>query len=802
MVHFLTLSLFVIAAPRVQAATAADPRATEALAIEARSLLDAECLDCHDAAEGRSGLSLAGRDGALKGGKRGPALVPGDARSSLMMKTVLHAVKPTMPPGNDKLSDDQVAILRRWIDAGAPWPQGTSKVPPAPRWWSFQKPQRPSVPKIQNDWVRTPVDAFILAKLNEKGLRPAAEADRLTFIRRATFDLHGLPPTEAQITAFKNDTSPKAYETLVDRLLASPHYGEKWGRHWLDLVRYADTSGFEQDPYLLDAWRYRDWVIAAFNDDKPYDRFIKEQIAGDEIYPDDPQARAGTGYFTVGPNRDMLFKVEDINRTESLTDFVDTTSATFMGLSMGCARCHDHKYDPISQKDYFRMWAVFVPAVKTRVFLHYNDARSFDIGENVRTFKLRDIGEQLGELMGPAREKAVQKKKSKSGPAQTTEITEDDIRAVMGKEDALRLRELEHRLVNMFSGYRPGPMAPGITDVGPQSAEPTFMPLRGGGQGERLKPGLPAALGGGDIPESPKDKTATSTGRRRALAEWLASPNNPLTARVIVNRLWQFHFGRGIVESANDFGRRGLPPSHPELLDWLATELVAQGFSLKKMHRLLMLSSVYRSAPTESPEAHKQDAENRLLSHASRRRLTAEEVRDAILLASGSLNPKMYGRPVVPPLAAEELFGMSVPIRDAWVVTGKTSEHTRRSVYLLSRRGYRQPLLEAFDSPESVLSCPRRDSSTTAPQSLTMLNSGFAMDQARAFAKHLDLGAKDEAVVTKAFRMAFGRDPVGEEIAVTKDFLGRQAKNLNGRSAAFVELGRSLFNMNEFLYVE
>ena len=321
-------------------------------------VLQSQCGGCHGSNTAMSGLRIDSRDALLKGGTRGSAIKPGSSQSSLLIQAVSHSGKLVMPPGK-KIDAADAELLARWVDSGAFWPE-------ASKWWSFQSPVRPAVPSSSDSWVRTPIDAFILPKLQAAKLQPAAEADRRTTIRRLYFDLHGLPPTAEAIEKFVDDKSADAYEKLVDQLLASPRYGEKWGRHWLDLVRYGDTSGFEQDPYLLYAWRYRDYVIDSFNQDKPYDRFVKEQIAGDELYPDDPVAQTGTGYYTVGPNRDMLYKVEDVNRLETLTDYVDTTGSVFLGLTVGCARCHDHKFDPIPQRDYYRMQAIFVPAEKTR----------------------------------------------------------------------------------------------------------------------------------------------------------------------------------------------------------------------------------------------------------------------------------------------------------------------------------------------------------------------------------------------------------------------------------------------------
>ncbi|MDQ6706458.1 MAG: DUF1553 domain-containing protein, partial [Acidobacteriota bacterium] len=636
------------------------------------------------------------------------------------------------------------------------------------------------------------------------------------------FDLLGLPPTPEQVRAFEADTSPGAWERLLDSLLASPRYGEKWGRHWLDLVRYGDTAGFEQDPYTLEAWRYRDYVIKSFNDDKPYDRFAKEQIAADELWPDNPDARTGTGYYRVGTNRDMLFKVEEQNAAEKLTDYVDTTSAVFLGLSVGCARCHDHKFDPIPQKDYYRMQAIFAPAVNDRTFLEYNEARFYDIAANGREFKLRQIGAEIARIekpyraklrdeqiskLEPALQQAVNAKAADRTPAQQAlatqaeaklKISDEEVRAQLSQADAERLHAIETRLVSMFANYGPPPMAPGIIDVG-REAPRTYIAERGNylSPGEEVGPGFLTILGGGNVPEPPLH--AKSTGRRKALAEWIASPENPMFARVMVNRIWQNHFGQGLVKTGNDFGTRAGDPSHPELLDWLAAEFVARKWSIKSMHKLIMMSDAYRRSSNATDSAQKQDPANVLLSHMNRRRLESEEIRDAVLQVSGKLNLEMGGAPVVPPLEPEELFGIIGKPENAWVVTPDPSEHTRRSIYMLVRRTFQQPMAEAFDTPDGVQSCPRRNESTTAPQSLALLNSRFMVEQAKVLGSQF--GTIDEA-----WERVLHRKPSGTERAAGLKFMEKQTASMDlkpgSKPAVMAELARALLNMNEFLYVD
>jgi Protein of unknown function (DUF1549)/Protein of unknown function (DUF1553)/Planctomycete cytochrome C len=774
-------------------------------------ILQQKCAQCHGETSGMSGLKVVSREGLLKGGNRGAAIVPGKSEESLLYKAVAHIGDVSMPPGG-ALKPEEVREVKEWIDSGAAWTSG-SVTSAASTWWAFRKPVRPVVAAGGN-----PIDAFINSKLRAAGIPASPEADRLTLIRRASYDLLGLPPNKEQVDAFVSDKSPDAWEHLIDKLLASPRYGEKWGRHWLDLARYGDTAGFEQDPYLLLAWRYRDYVIKSFNDDKPYDRFTKEQIAGDELYPTDPDARTGTGFYRVGTNRDMLFKVEDTNLVEKRIDMVDTTGSVFLGLSVGCARCHDHKFDPIPQKDYYRMQAIFQPAVSDKVLLDYNPARNYDLAENTRAFKLWQISEEIAGLNRPYRKDLREKKiaalrpelqaalraeEAKRTPAQLQLLSENpdaavvkqsEIDAIMSQADKERMDAIARRLLQIFTGYGPPPMSAGITDAG-RDAPKTFIAIRGNpdSYGDEVQPGFPTCAGGGDVPEAPLH--ATSTMRRKALAEWVATPENPLFARVMVNRIWQFHFGSGLAKSSSDFGIRGGLPTHPELLDWLATEFAEKKWSVKAMHKLIMMSAAYRRSANASAVAFDKDPANDLLSHMNRRRLEAEEIRDASLQVTGELNLKMGGLPVVPKLSKEEMFGMIGNPASAWLVTANASEHLRRSIYLISRRTFQQPMAQAFDGPDGVLTCPRRNESTTAPQSLALLNSGFTMDRAKA------LAAKATSA-SDAWEDVYGRAPSAEEKAAADGFLTKQQQLLGTREAAMAELIRGLMNTNEFLYVD
>jgi hypothetical protein len=757
-------------------------------------VLEQRCWGCHGPSLQQSGLRLDSLEAALRGGSRGPAIVTGIASQSRVVQAIKRTGDLVMPPG-PKLPDADIALVERWIAAGAAWPKTVTSATPAQTWWAFKKPVRPAVPAIKESWVRTPVDAFIYQKLVAEKLKPAKEADRRTLARRAYLDLHGLPPTAEQIEKFVMDPAPDAYEKLIEELLASPRYGEKWGRHWLDLARYGDTAGFEQDPYLLYAWRYRDYVIDSFNNDKPYDQFVKEQIAGDELYPDNPAAMTGTGFYTVGPNRDMLYKVEDINRVETLIDWVDTTGSVFLGLTVGCARCHDHKFDPIPQRDYMALQAIFHNAEKTRVFLQYDPARSFDLQENSRTAQLWEIADQFQALgatggrggRGPAAQATAGTGGAPAPPP-----------PARSPEDEQKLKALEQRVVNMFRNIRPGPFAPGIHDIGRESPIKAYLPGRNGRPPEAVPPGFLTALGGGRVPEPAVD--AITSGGRTALANWIATKDNPLFARVMVNRIWHFHFGRGLVATPSDLGHRAGLPSHPELLDWLANEFVDQGWSMKKLHKLIMTSSVYRQDSEISKEANDRDADNLYLSHFNRRRLLPEEIRDAMLQSSSSLNLKMAGRPVVPEVAREELYGLSGG--NMWPVTADVAEHRRRSIYMLGRRTFQPAMFASFDAPDGIQSCSRRAESNTAPQSLTLLNGLWTMQEATRLADKVGDIADDAELASKAWLAVYARSPREEEVRSVRAFLERQTAELKTRKAATIELGRVLFNTNEFLYVD
>jgi hypothetical protein len=619
---------------------------------------------------------------------------------------------------------------------------------------AFEPVGRVEPPADPSGWSANPVDRFVRAKLREHGLHPAAPADKRTLLRRVTFDLIGLPPAPEEVDAFLADSSPGAFAKVVGRLLASPQYGERWGRHWLDVVRYADTGGFEGDFLYPNAWRYRDYVIRSLNADKPFDRFVQEQVAGDELWPEDRDAVLATGLYAVGPALAESAMVANQLEYEWLTDAADTTGAAFLGLTFGCARCHDHKYDPLTQKDHFAMQAVFAASDRP-----YPD--------KVRLNRIKALNGLLSDAPVP-KEKL------------------NDPRCTLQTEDRVGLR-LFHR------------------------KEP--MTVRRLGRGELSKPreavgpAFPVALLHGDRP--PGFAGVAPEKRRAALAKWLTSPDNPLTARVLVNRVWGWHFGQAIIRTPNDFGAQGEPTTHPELLDWLARDLIEHGWSLKRLHRLILLSSTYRMQSVAGGRGLTADPQNRLMWHFPRRRLEAEAVRDAMLACAGSLNLRPAGPPVVPPLGTQELTGL-FDAKGKWPVTKDAAEHTRRSVYLLVRRTFAYPLFSAFDSPEVMTSCPQRARTVVPAQALTLLNSPLVREQAAAFARRLvkECGDEPEKQASRAWRLAFGREIGGAERERALAFLQRRRDALAGRAgveareAAMAELCLALFNANEFIHVD
>ena len=850
------------------------PQVNPDIAGVAHTVLAEHCLSCHGSAK-TSGLDLRSREALLRGGVRGPAVASGQIESSLLYQAAAHLGDLKMPPGSaDPLPADQLGILRRWLDAGFPYPtpDGQPGSSADEKWWSFKPPRRPKVPQVKHADLPNPIDAFVFEKWEHAGLHHAAPASKQVLVRRAYFDLVGLPPSPAEIIQFTKDESPDAYEELIYRLLESKRYGERWGRHWLDVVRYADSGGFETDEFYPDAWRYRDYVIKSFNEDKPYDRFVQEQIGADELWPNNLdlydssyairpekvehlEARVGTGLYTFGTAIGESYLETPQLLYERFTDWVDTTGAAFMGLTVGCARCHDHKFDPITQEEYFRLQAVFAASqpvslsvVTKMTEFHRNEAypRYVALDESRNAYELfldrvkqRLVNEKktefeadiVGAFEVPEDEQTDEQKKlaeplveavAKINPEEhfTAEETIEKTKlqlAIAEAVIAVPRQDASHGV--RFDALFDIPSATVLGPVAPELIPAIHVLDRGDLQSHKawVGPGFPSALSRGDEFET---RDPNGHRYRKKLALWLTSPDHPLTARVMVNRLWQWHFGRGIVGSSNDFGRQGQPPTHPKLLDWLATEFVARGWSLKSMHRLIMTSYAYKMS---SQFSHRDnlaiDQDNRYLWRANRRRLEAETVWDAIHSAAGTLNLKMGGRPFVPPLSDAEL----APLRNKWwwTVPADPADHSRRGVYMLARRTFLFPMFDKFDTPDPAVSSPSREVTTVAPQSLFLLNNPIVFRQALAFAGRLvqETGEDPAKWVDLAWRISFARAPTAAEAREALELLESASgeggwekapenlpKALVGidpaRARALTELCLAVFNLNEFLFVD
>jgi len=686
--------------------------------------------------------------------------------------------------------------------------------------WAFIPPRKADTPPVREaGWARNAIDAFVLARLEAEGIPHAPEADRPTLLRRLSFDLIGLPPTPEESEAFLADRSPDAYEAQVDRLLASPHHGERQAQHWLDLARYADTDGFEFDEVRPDAWRYRDWVVKALNRDLPYDRFLALQLAGDELEPDDPESTVATGFNRCYP--DMVdLNDQGLRRQNALDDITETTGLAVLGLTIGCARCHDHKFDPVSQVDFYGLQAFFTPARFRDDYpiLRPEERSSYERKLAAWRDDVARIQARILRLEAPARARlapepppglddlvlrALARDEAERSPeevgivfgalAQDKRVAASDLIPAAGPERSEYTgarAELDRRL-----RQRPSATAKArvIDESGP-SAPPTFLRRRGDylAKGPEVRPAFPAVLAGGppEIRPSPR-----SSGRRSALAAWLARPDHPLTARVAVNRLWQGHFGRGLVASPSDFGLMGESPSHPELLDRIARELIDRGWSLKAIHRLIVTSAAYRQSSRPTPEAARLDPDGILLSRHPRRRLDGEAIRDALLAASGRLRPEMGGPCVFPELPAE-LTRLSSK-GAIWPVSPRPEDRDRRSLYVFTRRNLRYPFFEAFDRPDTNASCPRRAITTIAPQALSLLNGRLAAESARTFADRVarEAGPDPAARIDRAYRLALGRPPDQAEARLAKDVLRGQGPDL-------ADFCLALININEFIYVD
>ena len=799
---------------------------------QAAAVLKSNCLACHGSAMKMSGLDLRSTESVLKGGERGAAAVAGKAGDSRLMKLVRGEESPAMPPGK-KLTASEIEILEKWINEGAKLPDLTkgdddakaalAKMEERPitaeerSWWAFVKPARQAIPQTATGgWAKNPIDSFLIAKMESQGLKPMPEANRRILIRRAYLDLIGLPPTPTEVEQFVNDASEKAWENLVERLLAMPQYGERWARHWLDVARYSDSGGYEYDRERTNSFRYRDWVVNALNKDMPYDEFVKQQIAGDEIHPGNNDALIATGFLRLGTENN---KKDEQTRLDELDDVIATTVNSFLGMTIQCARCHNHKFDPIAQKDYYRVQAVFwpmkaeEPAIVSKQELERWNSVTETIDNEQRPIKAelaklekkyRDMlkAEQVAKLPEyvkiamntPAEKRTEGQKLNAIQVEKTFNVEPEQLTAAMTPEDQNKQKELKGRIAEI-NKRRPAELATAMAVKETDRKAPDSHFLHRGSSGSKgsvMKPGVLSAAYKGEwnFPEPPAD--AKSSWRRKGFAEWVASTENPLTARVMVNRIWANHFGEGIVRTPSNFGKTGEEPSHPELLDWLASEFTRQGWSIKTMHRL-MNSAAYRMEAMDSEENRKIDPENRSFWRMPRRRLEAEAVRDQIMMVAGTLDLTMGGQGVYP-FIDPALFQSSS--KRGWAGKPDNDPSTwRRSIYVFSKRTIPLPMLDVFDKPDSMTSCSRRNRSTIAPQALIMMNNAAIGMNAKYFAQRLQsLTPNTNEQVKTAYQLALSRPPTAAEIHQATEFIRSSTYGLN-------DFCQALFNINEFVYI-
>jgi hypothetical protein len=757
--------------------SAQDPAGTAGLEFyerRVRPLLSERCYDCHSAKAGKSkgGLRLDSRAALLKGGESGPALLPGDPEGSRLIAAVRYSESGLQMPPKQKLPATGIDDLVAWIKAGAPMPEGTAAGPsplpastPAP--WAFRPIVRRVPPTVRRPaWVRTPIDCFILARLEEKGLTPAPDADRRTLIRRVSVDLTGLPPSSAEVDAFLADESPDAFAALVERLLASPHYGERWGRHWLDVVRYADTSGNSSDFPVPQAWRYRNYVIDSFNRDKPFARFVREQIAGDLLSHESEDERrehlVATGFLALA-RRFGGRRAEADHLT--LEDVIDTMGRSLLGLSLSCARCHDHKFDPIPSEDYYALYGIFestrFPFPGTEGDKKPDGLTPLVPPETVEKI-VRPFRTELARL--DAELKRLEKDRNSA-----------DYKDARRRRDDVAMRE-----PSIDSAYA-------VAEDRPHDAR-----LQIAGNPRNLGRTLPrrflSALGGGTLAQPERESG------RSELAGWLTDPRNPLTPRVAVNRIWQHHFGRGLVQTPNDFGNRGRLPTHPELLDYLASRFLETGGSFKAMHRLILLSRTYQMSARNAAVSPDLDPADDLLWKYPARRLDAESIRDAILAVSGDLDPSPGA-------------GHPFPAPATWTFTQHhpfvaTYENDRRSVYLMQQRNQRHPYFALFDGADPNASTPERTSTTTPLQALFFMNHPFVHQKADHFADRLLAAVSDDdRRIDLAFRLALGRPPTDLERRRSAEHLRAYSGGVPLKDS-WASLARALFCSNEFVTIE
>lgn len=810
------------------------------LAERAYEILKANCFECHGASA-RSGLDMRTHASLVAGGSDGKVIVPHQPAESRLYVYAAQTGDVKMPPApRTKLNEADLKTLYDWILAGGSL-EGVKEaaaaaksaedmkkaeerpIRPAEReYWAFKKAVRQAVPSPKTaGWAANPIDAFLAAAMEAKNVTPAGPADRRTLIRRVYLDTLGLPPTPEQVEAFVNDKSPAAWSKVVDEVLASPAYGERWARHWMDLVRYADSEGFEFDVDRNTMYRYRDYLVEAFNKDKPYDQFVKEQLAGDEYAPVSNEAMIATGFLRLGPSGGGT-------REDALDDLVAATTQTFVGMTVNCARCHNHKFDPIPQKDYYRIQSIFVPVSEVSHPLAPVDEVTANRNETQRIDKLQQpLRQAKTKIEAPYLQMIVEREiaklpeymqiawktpADKRTPGQQLTVTQiqrtvtpsDTTRKLVSEADIVALMppdvKAEHDKVKAdiaaLEKQKPRPL-PTALSVGERGRVPpkSYFLHRGSpdARGSEMTPGVLSVTTESEWPFPEPPAEARSSWRRRGFAEWLVSRDNPLTARVMVNRLWQRHFGEGIVRTPSNFGKMGERPSHPELLDWLSLELIDKGWSLKAIHKLMLESRAYQMASTDIPANVQIDPENRLFWRAPRVRLEAEIIRDNIMAVSGALD-RTLGGPSIFPYIDPDLFEESS--RRTW--RGKPDDDPatwRRSLYVFLKRSIRYPMFETFDQPNLVNPADRRNRTTIAPQALILMNNGMVLTQAKMFAERVrkDAGASVEAQVDRAFRLALARPPDAFERRQSVAFIQKSPTGL-------VDFCHALYNLNEFVY--
>ncbi|QDU39746.1 Planctomycete cytochrome C [Maioricimonas rarisocia] len=791
-------------------------------------ILETQCFRCHSGAEPKGGLDLTVREHILKGGDSGPAVDLKDPASSLLLEAVNYESYEMPPTG--KLAPKQIAAISSWLKRGVPMPahvevadegHGEPQVNETTKnHWAFRPVEQPPVPQPSaGGWVANPIDAFVLARLEEAGMQPNPEADRRTLVRRLYYDLLGLPPTPDQVRAFVEDDSPDAWERLVEELLDSPHYGEHWARYWLDLVRYAESNSFERDNPKPFVWKYRDYVIRSLNDDKPYDQFLLEQLAGDELDEVTPDTIIATGFYRLGlwddEPADPLLAYYD-----GLDDIVATTSQGFLGLTMNCCRCHSHKLDPIPHEDYYRFLAFFRNVkhygVRNEQSVYEASIRSIATPEEQRQFQEEQAAYEarVSELRGQlnAVEKLIRphlkggERDDFKRDSQRLQVIREHIGELITQEEFDRYARDRKEWTDLRN--HPPTSAQQALCVKEDGAEcpPTNVLLRGNPHvpGDVVEPGFPTVLSAPE-PEIVPPAHGESSGRRRALAEWIVDDSNPLAARVMANRIWQWHFGRGLVRTPNNFGLQGEKPTHPELLDWLAAEFINRGWSIKSMHRLILNSNTYRMSSQAREEPLAADPQNDLLWRFDMRRLRAEEIRDSILAVNGSLTlEKMYGPSIYVKIPEAVLAGQSRP-GQGWGNT-PLPDRNRRSVYIHVKRSLPVPFLAAFDSADTDFTCPVRFATTQPTQALGMLNSDFLNEQAAEFAAFLNEQVPDgerRKQVQVALQRTLQRQPSEDEVQRGVDLIERlQTQHQLDDAKALKYFCLMALNLNEFIYLD